>query len=267
MKNLKKGIAAALALCLALGLFSGCDNNESSVDSSPSASPSSSSSASPSASPSEPAELTEKEINADKEKVKLTMVLCDSGLSIPDGIDINDNEWTDALKEWENVELEIDQPYYFDYDQKLQLLLSGGDLPDIVHCIGTSHTQTAPQAAKDGAFLVLNDYYENSRNIKNVITEQMMEWSTNPSDGKNYYIPMKYVGLPEGSWLVCRWDLVSEYNDGKWPETTPEWIALFEKIKQELPEAVVLSNCLEKSGYALTCEGRVLYRLFGLPNP
>ena len=267
MKKLKKGIVLALALCLSMAAFSGCTDADKDADSSPSATPSASSSASPSASPSEEAPKTEKDVNAGKEKVKLTMLLSSSGLNVPDGVDINDNEWTDFIKEWANVDLEIIQPPYQDYDQKVQLFLSGGDLPDIVHCIGTSHTITAPQAAKDGAFIDLGEYYANSRNVKNVITEQMMEWSKNAADNKNYYIPMKYIGLPQGSWLNGRWDIIEQYNDGKWPETTPEWIALFEKIKRELPDAAVLSNCLDKTGYALTCEGRVIYMLYGLSNP
>ncbi len=267
MKKLKKGIVVALALCMSLGIFAGCDNSNQNVSNLPSATPSAGSSASPEASPSGEAALgqTEKDINAGKEKVKLTMILCSSGLSIPDGIDINDNAWTDAMKEWANVELDIDQPLYGDYDQKLQLRISSGDLPDIVHCIGQSYSTTAPEAARDGAFLPLDDYYANSRNVKNVISEEQMEWVVE-TDGKNYFIPMRYEGLPQGEWLIARWDLVEKYNDGKWPETTPEWIALFEKIKQEMPDAMVLSNRLQKTGYALSYGGRVIYKLYGLPK-
>ena len=174
MKKLKKGIVLALALCMSMAVFSGCDNDNKDANNSPS--PSASSSATPSASPSESAgPKTEKEINAAKEKVKLTAIICSSGLTIPEGIDINDNEWTNSLEEWANVELDIDQPLYADYDQKLQLRLSAADIPDIVHCIGTSYTTTAPQAARDGAFIELDDYYANSRNVKNVITEGQME--------------------------------------------------------------------------------------------
>ena len=263
MKKLKKGIVVALALCMSLAVFSGCDNENKDTDNSPS--PSASSSATPSASPSESTTpKTEKEINAEKEKVKLTMVFCSSGLTIPDGIDINDNAWTDAIKEWANVDLDIDQPLYADYDQKLQLRIAGADIPDIVHCIGTSYTTTAPQAARDGAFIDIGDFYANSRNVKNVITEQMMEWVKEPETGKNFFIPMKYQGLPEGNFLIARWDLVEKYNNGAWPKTAPEWIALFEKIKQEMPDAMVLSNRLNKSGYALTYGGRVIYALYGL---
>ena len=263
MKKLKKGIVLALALCLSVAAFSGCTDADKDADSSPQ--PTASGSASPSASPSESAgPKTEKEINAEKEKVKLTMVLCNSGLAAPDGIDINDNAWTDAIKEWANVDLDIDQPLYADYDQKLQLRLAGGDLPDIVHCIGTSASTTAPQAARDGAFIDIGEYYENSRNVKNVITPEMMEWVKEPETGKNFHLPMKYQGLPEGSWLIARWDLVEKYNNGAWPKTTPEWIAFFEKVKQEIPDAMVLSNRLNKSGYALTYGGRVIYALYGL---
>ncbi len=98
MKKLKKGIVIALALCMALGIFSGCDNSNDNATNSPSASPSTSASASPSAD-SDELGAEETAINADKERVKLTMVLSSSGLTIPDGVDINDNAWTNAIKE------------------------------------------------------------------------------------------------------------------------------------------------------------------------
>ena len=264
MKKLKKGIVVALALCMSLAVFSGCDNDNNNASNSPSATPSTSASASPSGST---GAQSEKDINAGKEKVKLSMILCSSGLSIPDGIDINNNAWTDAIKEWANVDLDIDQPLYADYDQKLQLRISAADLPDIVHCIGTSYTTTAPQAARDGAFVDLTDYYANSRNVKNVISAEQMEWVKESTTGKNFFIPMRYEGLPQGEWLIARWDLVEKYNNGAWPKTTPEWIALFEKIKQEMPDAMVLSNRLQKAGYALSYGGRVIYKLYGLSGP
>ena len=266
MKKLKKGIVLALALCMSMAVFSGCDNDNKDANNSPQ--PTASNSATPSASPSESAgPKTEKEINAAKEKVKLTAIVCSSGLTIPEGIDINNNDWTDAIKEWANVDLDIDQPLYADYDQKLQLRLSAADIPDIVHCIGTSYTTTAPQAARDGAFIELDDYYANSRNVKNVITEGQMEWVKESTTGKNFFIPMRYEGLPQGEWIIARWDLVEKYNDGKWPATVPEWLAFFEKIKAEIPDAMVLSNRLQKSGYALSYGGRVIYKLYGLSGP
>ena len=144
-------------------------------------------------------------------------------------------------------------------------MIAGGDLPDIVHAIGTSYSTTAPEAARDGAFVNIGEYYANSRNVKNVITEEMMEW-VKETDGNNYFVPMKYQGLPEGSWLIARYDLVEQYNNGEWPKTMEEWVSFFQTVKENIPDALVLSNRLNKSGYALTYGGRVVYRLFGLPS-
>lgn len=264
MKKLKKGIVVALALSMSLAVFSGCDNTNKDTNTSPSPT----TSATPSASPTESAApKTEKEINASKEKVKLKMIVCSSGLTIPEGVDINNNAWTDAIKEWSNTDIEFDQPLYADYDQKLQLRLSAGDIPDIVHCIGTSYSQTAPQAARDGAFIDMSDLYKNSRNVQKVITPEQMEWVKEATTGKNFFIPMRYEGLPQGEWIIARWDLVNKYNNGKWPTTVPEWLAFFEKVKQEIPDAMVLSNRLQKSGYALSYGGRVIYKLYGLSGP
>ena len=194
----------------------------------------------------------------------MTMILADGGLAVPDGVEINDNDWTNYLEESANVELDITQAPWADYDQKLQLRISSGDLPDIVHATGTAYTSTAPEAARDGAFIPLDDYYENSRNVKKVITPEQMAWDTLPDDGKNYFIPMNTSDQPMGNWLIARWDLIEKYNNGKWPETTPEWLSFFETVKKEIPDALVLSNRLNKAGYALTYGGRVVYKLYGL---
>ena len=264
MKKLKKGIVLSLALCLSMAAFSGCTDADKDADSSPSATPSASSSATPSASasPTETAVQSLKEITAAKEKVKLTMVLCDAGLTAPDGIDVSDNDWVNLVKDLANVELSIDQPVYADYDTKLQLRLSSNDLPDIVHCIGSS-LGTAKNAAMEGAFVPLTDYYNNSVNVKNVINEEQMTWAAS-TDGIWYNVPMSSLKRPAGSWISARWDLVSKYNNDKWPETVPEWIDLFNKIKTEMPEALVLSNRLLNTDYALNYGGRVIYTMYGL---
>ena len=152
MKKLKKGIVLALALCLSVAAFSGCTDADKDADSSPSATPSASSSATPSASasPTETAVQSLKEITAAKEKVKLTMVLCDAGLTAPDGIDVSDNDWVNLVKDLANVELSIDQPVYADYDTKLQLRLSSNDLPDIVAAEFRQHDGLVPRLHAHG---------------------------------------------------------------------------------------------------------------------
>lgn len=262
MKKRNKWLAFVLAAGMALGVFSGCDNSNQGAGTSPS--PSAGSSASPSAdvSPSGSTEQTLKEINAAKEKVKISMILCDAGLTIPEGLDLSNNDWTNLIADMANVELSIDQPLYNDYDQKLELRLSANDLPDIVHCIGSS-LGSAKETALDGAFIPLDDYYKNSINVKNVVNEEQMTWAAS-SDGTWYNVPMSMLARPAGQWIAGRWDLVSKYNDNKWPETVPEWVDLFNKIKKEMPEALVISNRMLKVDYALNYGGRVIYQLYGL---
>lgn len=261
MKKSKKWIALALAMGMALGVFSGCGkDNGKQADTSPSPSVSPSAVSSPTAS----AEQSVRDQNAAKEKVKISMVLCDAGLTIPEGLDLSNNDWSNLIADIANVELSIEQPLYNDYDQKLELRLSANDLPDIVHCIGSS-LGSAKKTALDGAFLSLNDYYKNSVNVKNVVNEEQMTWAAS-SDGNFYNVPMSMLARPSGQWIAGRWDLVSKYNDGKWPETVPEWIDLLNKIKTEMPDALVISNRMLKVDYALNYGGRVIYQLYGLTS-
>ncbi len=250
MKRAKKGLAFALALIVTLGTFAGCADDTSTANTDVTQYAESS---------------AERERNVGKERVKLTMVMSSSGLTPPEGTDYSTNEWAKTLADMANVELEIDQPEYSSYDQKLQLRLSSNDLPDIVHCIGGSLT-TGKEAALDGAFVNLNDYYANSVNVKNVISENQMAWCES-ADGNNYYIPMNYTGAPLGSWIMARWDMVEKYNDGKWPTTVPEWTALLQEIHQAEPDLLLLSNQLNKTGYSLGYGGRAIYKMYGLSAP
>lgn len=182
-------------------------------------------------------EEKEKEKEEKEERITLTLFMGNSGLQAPDGVDLNDNKFINIIKDYANVDLEVECPLYTDYNTKFNLLLSSGDLPDIVHA------QSAGEALKrgdEGAFIDLYEYWENSPVIQKYIDETMMEIAKSPKGGY-YRIPMKYNNAYEGSGIIARYDLIAKYNDNKWPETVEDWIEIARKLKADDPDAIPFS--------------------------
>lgn len=191
-------------------------------------------------------------------KIKLTMFMGNSGLAHPDGVDPSDNPWINIIENYANVDLEVEVPGYQDYKTKLELLLSSGNLPDIVHSYVTTSSY---KFADQGAFIDLKKYYDNSEPIKKYISEEMMEVSKSAS-GHYYRIPMKADSGPMGAGVVARWDLVKKYNNNQWPTSVDEWLAVFRTMHKAEPESVVLSNRVRGS-MGITFAGVPIYFWYG----
>ncbi|NSW91445.1 MAG: extracellular solute-binding protein [Firmicutes bacterium] len=172
-----------------------------------------------------------------EERVKLTFFTSDYGVGIPQTVDINNNEFVKFLEDYANVDLQIEVPNYSDFSTKLNLMLSSGNISDIVSSYIWKEVE---EAAVAGAFIELRPYYNNSPIMKKVITEQMMELNK-ASDGKNYCIPMAYKS-PSGYGNIARVDLLKKYYNGKWPESVEEWVEFFRIIKKEIPGCIPLTG-------------------------
>ncbi|WP_135557271.1 extracellular solute-binding protein [Paenibacillus cymbidii] len=241
-------VAAAVGLSLSL-IASGCSSggkDNTSKDKGSSATPASSGSPSIAAS------------KQPEERLKMSLFMANSGLQIPNGIDQNDNPFINIIKDYANVDLKVEVPSWQDFKTKLALLLSSGDLPDVLH---SPYSADVLPAADQGAFLDLKKYYDKSPIIQKYITPEMMEMAKSPS-GHYYRIPMSQVERPQGRGLVVRYDLVQKYNGGKWPESIDEWVKLMRAIHQADPSATVLSNRVV-GDYGLTYGGIAIFWLYG----
>lgn len=200
--------------------------------------------------------------NSKEPRVKLSMFQTNAGITIPDGTDLNNNPWVNIVKDKANVDLEVEIPPYADFPTKFNLLLASGSLPDIVQGYDPN---AAYKAARDGAFIDLKPFYDKSPLLQKVVTPQMMELAKDTTSGKYWRIPMAYDKGPQGQGIFARWDLVEKYNNGKWPETVDEWVALLRKIKQAIPDSIPMSNRVvgdTEFGYG----GAVFFNLYGA-NP
>ncbi|MDF2815218.1 MAG: peptide permease, partial [Paenibacillus sp.] len=133
----------------------------------------------------------------EKPRIELSMFMNNSGLEhFPlDTTDPSNNPFINVVEKISNVDLKIEVPPYKDFLTKFNLLLSSGQLPDILH---TNYPDPTYKAAREGAFIDLKAYYDKSPIVKKYITPQMMELAKDPASGKYWRIPMAYEKGPQG---------------------------------------------------------------------
>lgn len=221
MRKKKSITAVILVVLIASIVAAGCSGNKTPAPSS--SAPTASATASP---------------KAEEMKLNMKLFMSDSGLPYPDGADPSNNPYINFIEEYANVDLEVEVPSYADFQTKFDLLLSSGNLPDIVHSPYTSVTE---QRADEGAFIDLKAYYDKSPVVQKYITPKMMEMAKSVS-GHNYRIPMSMTTRQQGEGVIVRYDLVVKYNNSKMPETVEEWIELLRKIKKAEPDSIPLTN-------------------------
>lgn len=171
-------------------------------------------------------------------RITLTMFMGNSGLAHPQGVDPNNNYMLDIIKKNANVDLQLEVPNYQDFQTKLNLLLSSGNLPDLVH---SWYTDDMTKRGDEGAFIDLKKYYDNSKPVQKYITSEMMEIAKTAS-GKNFRIPMAWAKAPQGNAVFARYDIVKKYTNNKWPESVDEWLDVMRKIHKDHPDWIVMSN-------------------------
>lgn len=200
----------------------------------------------------------------EKPRIELSMFMNNSGLEhYPlDTTDPSNNPFINVVEKISNVDLKLEVPPYKDFLTKFNLLLSSGQLPDILH---TNYHEPTYKAAREGAFIDLKAYYDKSPIVKKYITPQMMELAKDPVSGKYWRIPMAYDKGPQGFGIYTRYDLVEKYNAGKWPESVEEWVDLLRKIKKAEPDSLPFSTRIV-GDQLFAYGGAVFFNLYGA-NP
>lgn len=246
-KTRKKWVPALTTSLVAIGIAAtGCTSNS---DKPGASSPSPASNASPSAASAKPKE----------DRIKMTMFYNEAGIATPQGLDRSNNPLIKIVEDYANVDLEFDIPPYAEYTTKHNLVLSSGKLPDIFH--STIPDETA-KAARDGAFIDLKKYYDNSPALQKVVTPAMMELAKDPVSGKYFRIPMAYDKGPQGAGIMARYDLIQKYNAGKWPGTVDEWVELMRKIKKAEPDSIPMTFRVI-GDYMFNYGGGTIFGLYG----
>ncbi|WP_245375200.1 extracellular solute-binding protein [Paenibacillus eucommiae] len=193
----------------------------------------------------------------------LSLFMSNSGVETPDSVNLSDNPFINVVKDYANVNLKVEVPPYQDFQTKFNLVMSSGNLPDIVH---TYYRDVAETAAEQGAFLDLKKYYDNSPVVQQWITPEMMEFAKSKKGGGYFRIPMANDKTPQGMFNFVRYEFIKKYNDGKFPQSVDEYVDLLRRMKKADPESYPLTNRVVGEaglGYA----GNVLYYWYGaLPH-
>lgn len=161
------------------------------------------------------------------ETVTLHVVRAATTNEFPEGDDLTNNIWTRDYKEKFNVEVITDW-ISDDYDTKLNLAISGGELPDVF----TVDNVQLNQLIDAGMIADLTEIYETygSNSLKSIYESDNETFATAQRDGKIYAMPSMYFGFqPPILWL--RQDWLKETNKD-FPKTVDE----LEEILLEMKE-------------------------------
>lgn len=97
------------------------------------------------------------------------------------------NEAVKALEDAVNVNLEIEAPPPSSYNDKLQITMASGDLPDIIYLFQTDNNFDT--WAKNGLLLPLDDKIDQYPNLKDNISDEMWALTKAPSTGQISAVP------------------------------------------------------------------------------
>src|SRR5690625_866089 len=67
------------------------------------------------------------------EPTELEIVINDYGRTYPNGMDENDNPYIDYIEENTNIDLKVQTPPSSGYMERLNVLMAGEDLPDMIY--------------------------------------------------------------------------------------------------------------------------------------
>ncbi|NLC67451.1 MAG: extracellular solute-binding protein [Clostridiaceae bacterium] len=168
--------------------------------------------------------------------VKLKMFFGDAGIAFPSDVDKSDNPFLNIIEKAANVDLEMIQPVYADFQTKFNLMMASGEIPDIVHC--WFHSDIDKYGA-EGAFLDWEPLVQKSAILSKIYNKDMLDMSRT-SDGKVYKLYTLGNDNPNGTY--ARLDLIQEVWGDKMPITPNDWYDVMKKVKEKYPDSVPLSS-------------------------
>lgn len=159
-----------------------------------------------------------------------------------------------VIKETEkrlNVELEYVVVPFSDYSEKVQLMMTSGDAPDVIMYADTSSPMYR-QFALNGSFVSIDDY--DTPNFDARVAEWNLTEAVDAirlADGKLYQMPSLYSQSFYDGGLILRDDLLEKYGLEA-PKTYDDLYNVMKVFKENDPESYPLTTLIRPS---------VLYRM------
>lgn len=209
----RKQVALVLAGMMAVSSITGCGSGNASSDKD----------STTVAADTKKEETASAQTEASQEKVKLTICSADNtfGLSTDPAMQ---QAVIDMLEEKANVELEAVIPPIGNYNEKLETMMAGGDVPDIFS-ISQAMTRLPNYVAREQV-LCLDDMIAGSEKLSAI---DHSYYDALAIDGKVYDVPYYY---PRVKCLFLRKDIMEEYDiQLSETPTTEEFITEMSKLK------------------------------------
>lgn len=172
--------------------------------------------------------VTKEEENGEKETVKITGMANLYNLA-PE----KNSEFWKAMEEKFHVDYTVDWVPTDTYQQKLELVLSSGELPDLMQIQNTS-LPSFQKAVEAGAFYDITDLLGNFSeypNLKN--NTNLSAWTLSKIKGRNYIVPRTRGNLDSG--LMIRKDWLDKLGLSV-PKTMEEFAGVIEKVTSGDPD-------------------------------
>ncbi|MCR8632892.1 extracellular solute-binding protein [Paenibacillus radicis (ex Xue et al. 2023)] len=180
--------------------------------------------------------------------------------------DLNNRFWT-RIQEMFQVKLQAEFIPLDDYDRRLRLVLSSGDLPEVM-VLNTIDDSVFNKAVKQGLFWDVNELagnLESFPNLKHNISETA--WKYTKIEGRNYVIPRARPLLDGG--LHWRPDLFNNLGLPQ-PRTLDEYVNSLKKIMDTNPDKRYVGLHFEEAFFnafggfetVYNNEGGLIYKYF-----
>lgn len=117
---------------------------------------------------------------------------------------IDNNPVIKELEKKTGVTIEYDAPPINNYNEKLQIAMASGDIPDIIYNWGAAD-QNYEQWAKDGLLAELDDKLENYPNIMKTVPKEYWEMVRSTRTGKIHCIPKTNIDNYWGFVINQKW--------------------------------------------------------------
>ena len=247
-KNLMRLLSLGLTAVMAFSCLTGCGKSEST------GSESESSASAQVESKTDAAEQTG-DAAEEESSTKVTFPLEESvKMSVfvqirPNVDNFEDNAMTKWLEEQTNIEFEFVVAEAAEVDTKLNLLLSTGEYPDLIMGMNVNSSLQS-MYGKEGVFIPLNDYIEDTTYIKQMFEEypQVLD-SLTMEDGNVYKIPMVNDALHLQSNHKMFINQVWLDNLGlKMPTTTEEFREVLRAFKEDDPNGNGIADEIPMAG-------------------
>ncbi|OCA85975.1 ABC transporter substrate-binding protein [Bacillus sp. FJAT-27225] len=169
-----------------------------------------------------------------KEPAKLKVALETGGAAYVQGNeDINNDEYVKNLEKLANVDLTLEVLPHENYEQNMQLLLAGGELPDLLQTKGINRPEIAP-ALDAGVLMPLNDLLEkHGKNLLKAIPKESWDNPRVSKDGQIFGIPQENPVL-NSTVTYIRKDWLDKLGL-EVPKTVDEYIEVLRAFKTKDP--------------------------------